>query len=181
MNSEAQDELYFRIGHYTASRCFVRTSPLSEPELEAIRRAAEGKWQERPVDWQEFVEWVNKGCPVPITGVLASSVPVDSAEEKAVEIADTIFEQERDKTTEWTIRGYDGTDLLVEERVSSRDLGPGGIHELLRRLACRHLTADEIIAASTGKIPHVDLSPTKGGWMTGGNPYYVAITANPAE
>ena len=104
---------------------------------------------------------------------------------QAVEFVGPVFKQSEERvrgaSTEWAIRGYDGTIPLVDERVSSRDLGPRGITELLRRLASRHLTEVEIIAANTGEIPHLDLSRVSQGWMTNGDPHYVAVVIEPEE
>ena len=147
--------------------------------------SAEDKWQKRSVRWEALVGWIGNGCPQPITGTATFSGGTRSPEEKAVEFVGPVFEQcetrVRGKRTEWVIHGYEGMDLLVDERVSSRDLGPGGIHELLRSLACIHLAENEIIAASTGAIPHLALSHTKGRLVTVGDPHYVALTIDPDD
>ena len=185
MKNEAVEELYRKIGFYGESVFFVETRPLASPALEAIRRAADGKWQERPVEWKTIVEWVGQGCPEPISGRLTLPSMTGPAKERAVEFVGPVFERSeerlRGKGTEWVVHGYDGTDPLVDERVTSQDLGPGAINELLRRLACRHLTEAEIIAASTGGIAHLELTPTKDGLMTQGNPHYVAVRIDPED
>jgi hypothetical protein len=82
----------------------------------------------------------------------------------------------------WRIVGYDSA-----REIFARD-APGNLSEpemrtILQRLACRHLSDDEVVLSSLrrnkGKRPmdHLDLARTdgiRGGWMTGGNPYYVA-------
>ena len=78
------------------------------------------------------------------------------------------------RTMEWTIRGGDSTNNRFEFTVHAAELGPGGVRELLRRLTCMDLTAEEIVAASTGKVAHLEVSPNGPGWMTNGNPHYTA-------
>ena len=103
-------------------------------------------------------------------------MPIDK--ETAVILADSVFLQSAElmsnDLTEWTIHGYNGTELVLDERVRSRDLPAGGMAELLRRLVCKDLSAHEVVASTTGASPPFDLSRTKDGWMTGGNPRYIA-------
>ena len=178
-NNETVEELYRKIGFYGECVFFVGTRPLASPALEGIRRSADGKWQDRPLEWKMLVEWVRQGCPEPITGRLTLPSMIERPEEMAAEFVGRIFEQSeerlRGKGQEWAVRGYDGTNPLVEERVNSQDLGLGGISELLRRLACRHLTEAEIVAASAGRTAHLELTSTKDGSMTQGNPHYAAV------
>ena len=179
------EELFGQIGFNSTSVFFVAMERQNEPVRERIRRAGEDKWHERPVKWETLVEWIAAGCPEPITGTLALPGDTASPEERAVEFVGPIFERSEQRArgdqTEWVISGYNGTAPLLEERVRSRDLGRGGIPELLRRLACRYLTEREIIAASTGGTTHVNLSSTRDGWMTQDNPYFVARRIDPTD
>ena len=79
---------------------------------------------------------------------------------------------------QWRVNGYDSTDPTLSEVV---EMTESEVKELLRRLVCEHLTADEIIAASTGAISHLEASRVANGWMTNGNPHYIATAMEPDE
>ncbi len=83
----------------------------------------------------------------------------------------------------WVIRGYDGVEQIFEHPVPGPELSELAVTTILQRLASRHLTHDEIVAAS---LPHGHahaagpLDITREGTGHGrrlstiGNPYYVA-------
>jgi len=78
----------------------------------------------------------------------------------------------------WTVRKWDGL-----EEIWSRDLpgrmGPNQVERLLQRLACRHLTDDEIISASlpknaVGRTSILDETDFAQPMSYGENPHYTA-------
>ena len=81
----------------------------------------------------------------------------------------------------WRIDGSDGTDEIFSCTVSIA-LSDGEIKSLLKCLASKHLTCDEIIDASLrrnmkGYRSDLEVKAIGGkrhGWMTGGSPNYVA-------
>jgi hypothetical protein len=80
----------------------------------------------------------------------------------------------------WRITGYDGLEVIFERRVRLRHVPD--VVSLLQRLAARHLSEDEIIAASLrksleGYAPLLEPQVNRGGphaISVGENPYYVA-------
>ncbi len=172
------EDLAINIGFYEKCIFSVSPKPMKTAALEAIRRAAEDKWQDRLVTWNALLEWVAQGCPELIGKSLTFSEAADSPSENAIDLVNRVFLQTTGQisteNTQWVIRGYNGTHSVLEHRVSSRDLGAGGIPELLRRLVCNDLTANEIISATTGSAQHLDLSNTAQGGTTNGDPHYSA-------
>ena len=83
----------------------------------------------------------------------------------------------------WRIQGLDSTNLEFELDVPFDSWVDDQVKEVLRRLASRHLVADEVVASSlprsaTGGRSDLEILPVGGkkhGFMTNGNPYYVAI------
>lgn len=84
--------------------------------------------------------------------------------------------------TYWRIEGFDGTTKFCDHALQG-NLSDGEVQSILRHLAARHLEVDEIIFASLrkrmrGRRSDFDLIPINGnrcGWMTAGNPYYIAF------
>ena len=82
----------------------------------------------------------------------------------------------------WRIEGFDGLNrTLVIEKPASY-FGDRQVEEMLRRLACRHLTAEEIIQASVPKrFSNTDHLATNRSFSNGRivvtcgvDPHYVA-------
>ena len=82
----------------------------------------------------------------------------------------------------WIITGYDGTDKLMKFSILFGMTSEGQIVALLQRLASRHLTPEEVVAASyrkgsVGYSPLLEplISPRpRRTIQVGSNPYYVA-------
>ncbi len=87
----------------------------------------------------------------------------------------------------WHIDGFGGTDKIFS-CVVSVTLGDAEIKSLLMRLASKHLACDEIVGASLrrnikGYRADLEVKVIGGnrhGWMTGGNPHYVASVSEPS-
>jgi hypothetical protein len=80
----------------------------------------------------------------------------------------------------WKIRGYDGLTLVYERAIPTAALSVAAIKVLLQRLACRHLTDDEVVSSSLrmnadGYSPHLEIQ-TNGlrnyELMTSGTGYH---------
>ncbi len=90
-------------------------------------------------------------------------------------------------TKRWRIEGYDGTDLIFEGKIPARFSEPQVV-QLLARLHCRHLTDDEIVAHTeksdgpqrTSFMVRANYGGKRRGYMTNGNPHYVAWYENDA-
>lgn len=84
----------------------------------------------------------------------------------------------------WKIEGYDSTRLLFQNVLPLGYLSEGQMMSLLQRLASKHLTEDEIVAASQRPNskgyapllePHTDHDPSSRYTISVGvNPYYLA-------
>ncbi|MDE0036671.1 MAG: hypothetical protein OXU77_03805 [Gammaproteobacteria bacterium] len=72
----------------------------------------------------------------------------------------------------WEIIGYDETEVIYQGELPS-DLREDYVGEVLRRLASKHLSHDEILSASTGETERLDVE--KGNPMRcGRNPFFIA-------
>ena len=83
----------------------------------------------------------------------------------------------------WVISGHDGVERIFEHVVAGPELPEPEMTAILQRLASRHLSYDEVLAAS---LPHgrahaagsLDITREATGHgrrlSTIGNPYYVA-------
>jgi hypothetical protein len=87
----------------------------------------------------------------------------------------------------WVIEGYNGTDLVFSGTAPG-NLGISEIETMLQRLASRHLTEREVIAASLRKKsagyvtllkPLRENTNTRTIIQVGSNPYYVATKEKP--
>ena len=85
----------------------------------------------------------------------------------------------------WRIQGYDSSTLIFEERFPVSQMTASQVIELLRALASRHLTSEEIVGAYArrGTRTANDLVEVQKDrqdekrrmvFMCGNNPYYVA-------
>ena len=72
----------------------------------------------------------------------------------------------------WRIEGLDSTQPLFDHTIVV--LGSNEVQEILRRLTCTALTPREIMDASTGKNSFLKVSPFKGGFQCGENPFFFA-------
>ncbi|MCC5991166.1 MAG: hypothetical protein JJT99_01465 [Rhodobacteraceae bacterium] len=88
----------------------------------------------------------------------------------------------------WRIEGFDSTASIFSVELPHNHLGIKQAESLLARLVARHLTADQIVSASTAKsvrtidslIPRKDYSNNKIIITCGDNPHYVAtLIRNP--
>ena len=79
-----KEDLAINIGFYEKWVFSVSPKPMKTAALEAIRRAAEDKWQDRFVTWNALVEWLGQGCPEPISENLTFSEAADSPSENAI-------------------------------------------------------------------------------------------------
>jgi hypothetical protein len=86
----------------------------------------------------------------------------------------------------WLVRGYDGLAPIFETRIPQARLTAEQVQDLLRCLACRHLTGSEISAAFLGDAPLLNIrdDTTHGkrlAWSVGSNPHYIAGLFRPDE
>ncbi len=84
----------------------------------------------------------------------------------------------------WKIRGCDGGKRIFERTIPYGCLSDREVTELLKRLASRHLSDDEVVDASLrknakGHISHLEVRPNRGGtpglMTTGSGHHYIAV------
>ena len=94
------------------------------------------------------------------------------------------------RTLRWVVQGYDGqVEIFRYTLPKGPNWGEPRIIELLRRLICRHLTADDIINASRAPRDKLFSSELEERRATeprlhitvGSNPFYVATLWQPDE
>lgn len=91
----------------------------------------------------------------------------------------------------WRVQGYDGSELIFEERFPISQMTTEQLIQLLRALASRHLSSHEIVGAYARRRTriandllhvHKDEQHEKHRtvYMCGENPHYVATSENAA-
>lgn len=91
----------------------------------------------------------------------------------------------------WRIQGYDGSELIFEERFPISQMTTEQVIQLLRALASRHLSSTEIVGAYARRRTRLanDLLHVHKDWqdekrrmvyMCGENPHYVATPEDAA-
>lgn len=85
----------------------------------------------------------------------------------------------------WRIEGFDGTELIFEREVPLHLLSGKQIEEVLRRLASRHLSENEIVGASLNlKAKRISLLAVRRSARPplliscGEDPHYIARVAD---
>ena len=82
----------------------------------------------------------------------------------------------------WKIEGYDSTRKIFEQTVDGA-VSQQEVATILQRLACKHLTENEIVGSSLHKNrqdylahlePHFDNAQRRHHVMVGDNPHYIA-------
>jgi hypothetical protein len=86
----------------------------------------------------------------------------------------------------WRITGYSGIQVEFERTMPYRAFSERAMIELLRRLASRHLTVDEVISSSlrNAREGHLDVRRNTGGryaLMTTGTGYHYTATVDEGE
>ncbi len=89
----------------------------------------------------------------------------------------------------WVIRGYDGSEPIFERRMPEGSLTEAEMKVVLQRLACRHLSDDEIVCASlrkkaAGYRADLEIRQSHGGkyaLMTTGSGNHYAATVEELE
>jgi len=71
----------------------------------------------------------------------------------------------------WVIRGYDGSEQAFERSMPEGLLSEVEMKAVLQRLACRHLSDDEVVSASlrknaTGYRADLEIKQSHGGRFT---------------
>lgn len=83
----------------------------------------------------------------------------------------------------WEIEGYDSATVIFSDQIPQGVLSKTGVIKLLQRLAARHLTPDETIAATLRRNarryrpllePHIDAGAKAYVVSVGENPHYTA-------
>jgi hypothetical protein len=89
----------------------------------------------------------------------------------------------------WVIRGYDGSEQTFERTMPEGLLSEVEMKVVLQRLACRHLSDDEVVSASlrknaTGYRADLEIKQSYGGrftLMTTGSGNHYAATVEELE
>jgi hypothetical protein len=81
----------------------------------------------------------------------------------------------------WVTRGYEGAERTFERHIPVGHLSEKEVEMLLKRLAARHLTEDEIVDSSlrknaAGYAPHLEVHSGRDGMSTIGTDFhYIAV------
>lgn len=84
----------------------------------------------------------------------------------------------------WKIRGYDGNRKVFEQTVSAGSLSEPEMTALLKHLASRHLSEDEVVSASLRRnakdyVGHLEIQRNTGRkyalMTTGSDRHYIAV------